>query len=117
MACIFQRMRGHPRVLIAGGGLGGLAERLGIELVEASPERVVGTMPVAGNTQPLGLLHGGASAALAETLASIGAALHAAQTSGGFVVGVDRVGQAAALEAAGADVVVTDLEELMGEGA
>lgn len=70
-------------------GLGGLAERLGIQLVEASPERVVGTMPVEGNTQPLGLLHGGASAALAETLGSIGAALHAAQISGGFVVGVD----------------------------
>jgi HAD superfamily hydrolase (TIGR01509 family) len=35
----------------------------------------------------------------------------------GFVVGVDRVGQAAALKEHGADVVVTDLEELMGEGA
>ena len=56
---------------------GTLVERLGIELVEAGPERVVGTMPVAGNTQPLGLLHGGASVAFAETLGSYAAALHA----------------------------------------
>lgn len=56
---------------------GMLAERLGIELLEASPEGVVGTMPVAGNTQPYGLLHGGASVALAETLGSFAAALHA----------------------------------------
>ena len=54
-----------------------LVERMGIEIVEASPERVVGTMPVEGNTQPYGLLHGGASCVLAETLGSIGAALHA----------------------------------------
>lgn len=56
---------------------GTLVERLGIELVEAGPDRVVGTMPVAGNTQPLGLLHGGATVALAETLGSYAAALHA----------------------------------------
>jgi 1,4-dihydroxy-2-naphthoyl-CoA hydrolase len=52
-------------------------ERLGIEILEAGPERVVGTMPVEGNTQPFGLLHGGASCVLAESLGSIGAALHA----------------------------------------
>jgi uncharacterized protein (TIGR00369 family) len=51
-------------------------ERLGITIVEASTARVVGTMPVAGNTQPFGLLHGGASCVLAESLGSIGAALH-----------------------------------------
>ncbi|MFG2072811.1 PaaI family thioesterase [Nonomuraea maritima] len=50
---------------------------MGIELLEAGPERVVGRMPVAGNTQPYGILHGGASAVLAETLGSVGAALHA----------------------------------------
>ena len=49
-------------------GMGGLNEKMGIELVEISAERVVGTMPVAGNTQPYGLLHGGASVVLAETL-------------------------------------------------
>ncbi|SDL12203.1 uncharacterized domain 1-containing protein [Nonomuraea maritima] len=54
-----------------------LADRMGIELLEAGPERVVGRMPVAGNTQPYGILHGGASAVLAETLGSVGAALHA----------------------------------------
>ncbi|TYB54243.1 hotdog fold thioesterase [Nonomuraea sp. PA05] len=50
---------------------------MGIEFLEATPERVVGRMPVEGNTQPYGLLHGGASAVLAETLGSVGAAVHA----------------------------------------
>jgi 1,4-dihydroxy-2-naphthoyl-CoA hydrolase len=61
---------------------GTLVERMGITISEASPERVVGAMPVAGNTQPYGLLHGGASCVLAETLGSLGSALHA---------GLDRV--------------------------
>lgn len=53
------------------GGLGGL---LDIEIVEVTPERVEATMPVTPNVhQPLGYLHGGASVALAETVASIGA--------------------------------------------
>ncbi|MET7395464.1 hotdog fold thioesterase [Dactylosporangium sp. NPDC005572] len=68
---------------------GTLPERMGITLVEASPERVVGTMPVAGNTQPYGLLHGGASVVLAETLGSIGAALHAARLFNGIAVGIE----------------------------
>lgn len=54
-----------------------LPGRMGIKILEASAQRVVGTMPVAGNTQPYGLLHGGASCVLAETLGSLGAALHA----------------------------------------
>jgi uncharacterized protein (TIGR00369 family) len=54
-----------------------LADRMGITIVEASADRVVGTMPVAGNIQPYGLLHGGASCVLAETLGSLAAALHA----------------------------------------
>lgn len=58
-------------------GMGGLNEKLGVEITEFSAERVVGTMPVEGNTQPYGLLHGGASVALAETLGSIGSAVHA----------------------------------------
>jgi 1,4-dihydroxy-2-naphthoyl-CoA hydrolase len=53
-----------------------LTDRLGIEIVEANKERVVGTMPVVGNRQPFGLLHGGASGVLVETLGSIGAAQH-----------------------------------------
>jgi len=70
-------------------GPGPLPERLGITLVEASAERVVGTMPVAGNTQPFGLLHGGASCVLAETLASVGAVLHGMTVSRPLAVGVD----------------------------
>src|SRR5881394_218195 len=67
----------------------GLSARMGIEIIEASPQRVVGTMPVAGNTQPYGLLHGGASCVLAESLASVGAAMHAAELHAGIAVGVD----------------------------
>lgn len=44
---------------------------------ELSAEHAVATMPVAGNTQPFGLLHGGATAALAETLGSYAAVVHA----------------------------------------
>jgi 1,4-dihydroxy-2-naphthoyl-CoA hydrolase len=51
--------------------------RMGIAILEAAAERVVGTMPVEGNTQPYGLLHGGASCVLAESLGSLGAAMHA----------------------------------------
>ena len=58
-------------------GIGRLNEKMGVELVEVSAERVVATMPVEGNTQPLGLLHGGASVVLAETMGSIGSAIHA----------------------------------------
>jgi 1,4-dihydroxy-2-naphthoyl-CoA hydrolase len=70
-------------------GLGRLAERMGITVVEATPERVVGTMPVEGNTQSYGLLHGGASCVLAETLGSIGAALHGVRRNGRLPVGVE----------------------------
>ena len=54
-----------------------LVARMGIKIIEASAARVVGTMPVSGNAQPYGLLHGGASCVLAETLGSLGSALHA----------------------------------------
>ena len=55
-----------------------LADKLGIEITRWDADRLVGTMPVKGNRQPYGLLHGGASAVLAETLGSIAAAMHAA---------------------------------------
>ncbi|KQY64035.1 MULTISPECIES: hotdog fold thioesterase [unclassified Nocardioides] len=58
-------------------GMGKLNETMGIEIKEISEDRIVATMPVAGNTQPYGLLHGGASVVLAETLGSIGSAIHA----------------------------------------
>jgi 1,4-dihydroxy-2-naphthoyl-CoA hydrolase len=71
-----------------GGTLEGtLIRRLGIEVLEAGPDRVVARMPVAGNVQPFGLLHGGATAALCETVASVGASLAAAPD--GTAVGVE----------------------------
>ena len=66
---------------------GALADKLGIALVAASAEQVVATMPVEGNTQPYGLLHGGATAALAETVGSFAAALHGGPDR--IAVGVD----------------------------
>lgn len=64
-----------------------LHERMGVVFTEVSAERVVGTMQVEGNTQPYGLLHGGASCVLAEGLASTGAAMHAGAEK--IAVGVD----------------------------
>lgn len=54
-------------------GLGALADRMGIELLELSAERAVARMPVEGNTQPLGVLHGGAHVVLGESLGSFAA--------------------------------------------
>jgi 1,4-dihydroxy-2-naphthoyl-CoA hydrolase len=71
------------------GALGVLAEQMGVTLLELSATRAVGTMPVLGNTQPLGLLHGGASCVLAESLGSLAASMHAAELFGGIAVGVD----------------------------
>lgn len=68
-------------------GSGALDIKMGIEIIEASPERLVGTMPVEGNTQPIGLLHGGANVVLAESLGSIGTQLHAGPNR--RIVGVD----------------------------
>jgi 1,4-dihydroxy-2-naphthoyl-CoA hydrolase len=68
-------------------GIGALDHKMGIEIIEASPERVVGTMPVEGNTQAFGLLHGGANVVLAELLGSLGAWLHAGGSK--RTVGVD----------------------------
>ena len=58
-------------------GRGALDKKMGIEITEASPQRLVGRMPVEGNTQPFGLLHGGANVVLAESLGSGGTHLHA----------------------------------------
>ena len=68
-------------------GMGALNEKLGIELTEVSAERIVATMPVEGNTQPYGLLHGGASVVLAESLGSVGSAIAAGPDR--IAVGVD----------------------------
>lgn len=66
---------------------GQLTAKLGIRLLNQDPARLVATMPVEGNRQPFGLLHGGATAALAETLGSVAALLNAPEGSG--AVGVD----------------------------
>ncbi len=50
-----------------------LMDRMGIALLDVAADRATGTMPVEGNIQPAGILHGGASAVLAETLGSVAA--------------------------------------------
>ena len=75
------------RVMAVTTGEGTLAHRMGIKILSASGSEVVATMPVAGNIQPFGLLHGGASCVLAETIGSLGAALHAGP--GRVVVGIE----------------------------
>lgn len=64
---------------VAASLAGTLMERMEIRIDEVSPDRIVASMPVAGNTQPYGLLHGGASAVIAESIGSMGAAIHGAQ--------------------------------------
>ena len=73
--------------LIRERGSGALDKKMGIEILEASPARLVGRMPVEGNTQPIGLLHGGANVVLAESLGSVGTQLHAGPNR--MIVGVD----------------------------
>lgn len=68
-------------------GLGALADRMGIRLVELSAERAVATMPVEGNTQPIGLVHGGAYVVLGESLGSFAANVHAHPN--GYAVGIE----------------------------
>ena len=68
-------------------GMGTLAEKMGFEWVELTVERCVATMPVEGNTQPVGLLHGGAYVVLGESLGSMAANLHAGP--GRLAVGID----------------------------
>lgn len=69
-------------VLAANGIRGPLVEKLGIEFLEIGQARVRARMPVEGNTQPYGILHGGATASLCETTASVGTA---------FLAGIERL--------------------------
>ena len=64
----------YERLISSGGGA--LAIKMGIEFVELSAERSVATMPVEGNTQVVGILHGGAHVVLGETLGSVSSAIH-----------------------------------------
>ena len=68
-------------------GIGALAEKMGMQFTEFTVERAVATMPVEGNTQSVGLLHGGAYVVLGESLGSMAANLHAGP--GRLAVGVD----------------------------
>jgi uncharacterized protein (TIGR00369 family) len=68
-------------------GLGALAEKMGIEILEFSVERAVARMPVEGNTQPADLLHGGAYVVLGESLGSMSANLYAGE--GRLAVGIE----------------------------
>jgi uncharacterized protein (TIGR00369 family) len=77
----------HLRAWLARRGVGALVVKMGIVFEELTAERAVATMPVAGNTQVAGILHGGAHAVLAETLGSFAASLHAGE--GRHAVGVD----------------------------
>lgn len=72
---------------VANRGMGALAEKMGLHFTEFSVDRCVATMPVEGNTQPVGLLHGGAYVVLGESLGSMAANLHAGP--GRLAVGVD----------------------------
>jgi 1,4-dihydroxy-2-naphthoyl-CoA hydrolase len=67
---------------------GPLELKMGLELAEATPQRAVGSIPVDSNTQLFGVLHGGASCVLAESLASTAACLHFAPR-GGVAVGTE----------------------------
>jgi 1,4-dihydroxy-2-naphthoyl-CoA hydrolase len=69
------------------GNQGALGETMGIEYLHVAPDRVTARMPVAGNTQPYGLLHGGASGVLAESVGSVAASLNAG--SGRIALGIE----------------------------
>ena len=67
----------HMHEWLRGHGIGRLAAKMGIVFREMSAERMVATMPVEGNQQVAGILHGGAHLVLAETLGSFAAGIHA----------------------------------------
>jgi len=77
----------QAKLVAAKRGVGDLAEKMGIEILELSAERAVATMPVEGNTQPRGLLHGGAYLVLGETLGSFAANVWAGEKA--YAVGIE----------------------------
>lgn len=82
--------RYYPPAMAAiptGDSTGTLLPKLGMEFLETGPDRMVARIPVEGNTQPYGVLHGGATAALCETIASVGTAL--ASEPGKLVMGIE----------------------------
>ncbi|WP_235778386.1 hotdog fold thioesterase [Sinomonas notoginsengisoli] len=77
----------HLRPWLASRGVGALVAKMSIVFEELTAQLAIATMPVAGNTQVAGILHGGAHAVLAETLGSFAASLQAGE--GRHAVGVD----------------------------
>ncbi len=75
----------YERLITSGGGA--LTRKMGIEFSELGAERSVARMPVEGNTQVIGLLHGGAHVVLGESLGSISSAIHAG--AGRYAVGIE----------------------------
>jgi uncharacterized protein (TIGR00369 family) len=73
--------------LLESRDMGDLAKKLGIHLVALSADFAEATMPVVGNTQPLGVLHGGAHVVIAESLGSMAANVHAHPN--GYAVGIE----------------------------
>ena len=78
-----------------------LDDKLGVRITDYDPDRLVATMPVEGNEQPFGLLHGGATCALVETVGSVAAAIGAGP--GRQAVGIEL--NASYLRAASSGVV------------
>ena len=81
------KLSDQARQVASSRGVGALAEKMGIQILELSAERAVATMPVEGNTQPIGLLHGGAYLVLGETLGSFAANVWAHPN--GYAVGIE----------------------------
>lgn len=73
------------RLVDSGGGA--LSRKMGIEFLELSADHSVATMPVEGNTQVIGILHGGAHVVLGESLGSVSSAIHAGP--GRIAVGIE----------------------------
>lgn len=82
------KMSDDAKALFETRGVGELAEKMGLKLIEISAERAVASMPVSGNRQPLGLLHGGAYVVLAESLGSMAANVWG-HPRGKFAVGIE----------------------------
>jgi uncharacterized protein (TIGR00369 family) len=94
---------------LVGTGGGQLTQKMGITFLELSAERSVATMPVEGNRQVIGLLHGGAHVVLAESLGSLSAAMHAGP--GRIAVGIEI--NATHSKAVSAGVVTATCEALV----
>jgi 1,4-dihydroxy-2-naphthoyl-CoA hydrolase len=83
----FVRPESLDLMALFGRGIGELGEKMGIHFHELSAQHSVATMPVEGNRQPVGILHGGAHVVLAESMGSIAANIHAG--AGRLAMGIE----------------------------